>query len=225
MIREKVRHFRRILGMRAHSPRQGPHSAQNQPAIKRRGDCAARILDRANTPEKIRRPFCDDDSAEHIAVAAKIFRGRMEDEIGAEIEWPLNDRRPGVIANTNAAGFVSDLCHGREIDNFQERIRRRFHPDQFRVWPQRFFHRRADRSCRRNPLPVSSAERHRAAIGSSRNKHRRARERDRRARALERNAIAAAMPLPNAAAPAPPSSALTPVLQRLAIRVIIARCT
>ena len=76
-----------------------------------------------------------------VAMAAEIFRGRMHDEIGAERERLLNDRCPGVVANADRAAFVHDLVHGRDIDHFQERIRRRFDPDQFRFRLQRFFHR------------------------------------------------------------------------------------
>ena len=34
MLGEGVRDFCRVFGMRAHAPRQRPHSAQNQPAIE-----------------------------------------------------------------------------------------------------------------------------------------------------------------------------------------------
>ena len=75
--------------MRSHPPRQGTHAAQNQPAIERRGDRAAGILNRANTLKKGIVLFCDDDSAGYIAMAAKIFRGRMQNQINPQIEWAL----------------------------------------------------------------------------------------------------------------------------------------
>ena len=81
-------------------------------------DASSRRLNRADSLKKFVVPFRDNDSAEHIAVAAKIFGGGMENEIGADFEWPLNDGRPGIITNANRPGFVRDLCHGRQIDNF-----------------------------------------------------------------------------------------------------------
>ena len=56
MLGEKFRDFHRVFRMRPHPPRQRAHSAQNQPAIERRGDRAAGILDGANALEKIRSP-------------------------------------------------------------------------------------------------------------------------------------------------------------------------
>ncbi len=64
MLRKKVCYFERVLGMCAHPPRQRAHAAQDQPAIERRGDCAAGVLDTANRLEKIVVVLCNDNSAE-----------------------------------------------------------------------------------------------------------------------------------------------------------------
>src|SRR5438067_8660817 len=48
MLREKVCNFHCIFRMRAHPPGEGAHSAQDQPAIERRGDSPTRI-DRKST--------------------------------------------------------------------------------------------------------------------------------------------------------------------------------
>jgi hypothetical protein len=65
--------------MRAHAPRQRPHPTQNQPAIERRGDCAALVLDAAYPLEKFIVFFGDDNSSEDITMPAKIFRSGMQD--------------------------------------------------------------------------------------------------------------------------------------------------
>ena len=105
--------------MSAHSPRQRAHAAQDQPAIKRSGDRAAGILNAANALEKFIIDLTDNDPTKDIAMAAEIFRGRMQNKIATEIERPLNNRRPGVIANRNCANVTSDLRDRGKIDNAQ----------------------------------------------------------------------------------------------------------
>ena len=48
-------------------------------------------------------------------MAAKIFCGRMHDQIRAEVERSLNDRRPGVVADQERAGRVRDFGDRREV--------------------------------------------------------------------------------------------------------------
>ena len=114
--------------------RAGPASNRMVRARRRRNVCIC-----AHALEKFIVLFRDNDPTDDIAMAAEIFRGRMHDEIGAEIERSLNDRRPGVVANAERAACVHDFGDGREVDNLQKRIRRRLHPDQFRLRPQRVF--------------------------------------------------------------------------------------
>ena len=94
--------------MRAHPPWQGSHSPQNQPAIERRGDGAAFILNTANLLKKIVVSFRDHESPENVSMAAEILCGRVKDKIGAEIERPLKDRGPGIVTNAKGAGVAYD---------------------------------------------------------------------------------------------------------------------
>jgi len=109
MLREEVRHCHRVLRMRAHPPWQCAHPAQDQPAIERRGDCAAFVLNAADALEKFAIIFRHHDPAENIAMAAEIFCGRMKNKISAEIERPLQHWRPRVIANAERAGVVNNF--------------------------------------------------------------------------------------------------------------------
>src|SRR5258708_7167366 len=109
MLREKIGDLGRVFAMRAHSPWQRAHAAQYQPAIKRRGDRAARILNAANALEKFIVDLADNDPAKHIAMTAKIFGGRMQNKIAPKTERALNDRRPGVVANRNCTNATNDL--------------------------------------------------------------------------------------------------------------------
>src|ERR1051326_3157244 len=109
--------------MRSHSPGEGPHSAKNQPAIKRRGDRATFVLNAMNFLQKIILLPGNYDSAENVAMAAKIFGGRMHNQIGSKIERALQNGRPGIVANANCARLMNDLRERREIDNFEQRDR------------------------------------------------------------------------------------------------------
>src|SRR6266481_9969997 len=70
---EKLRNFHCVLRVRAHPPRQRAHAAQDQPAIERRGDCAALVLNAADTFEKIALSSRNDNSSEYVAMTAEIF--------------------------------------------------------------------------------------------------------------------------------------------------------
>ena len=63
----------------------------------------------------------------------------MKNEIGAQIERPLQNWRPGVVANANRVHFAHDFTDRSEIDNFQEWIGWRFRPRQFGVFAQSLF--------------------------------------------------------------------------------------
>src|SRR6516225_10575416 len=72
-LREEVRNFHCVLRMRAHPPWQCAHPAQDQPAIERRGDCAAFVLNAANPSKEIAVFFGYDNSAQDVAMATEVF--------------------------------------------------------------------------------------------------------------------------------------------------------
>ena len=79
MSRQEARHFHCVFRMRAHSPRQRAHAAQDKPAIERRGDRAALVLNAADSLEKSVVCFGNDNSSQNVAMAAKIFRRGVQD--------------------------------------------------------------------------------------------------------------------------------------------------
>src|SRR5207249_11202865 len=89
MFGEKFRDLNPVFRVCPHSPRQGAHSTQNQPAIERRGDRPAGILDGPNELKKFTVLLCDNDPASYIAMPAEVFRGRMQNQIGAQLEGTL----------------------------------------------------------------------------------------------------------------------------------------
>src|SRR5205823_11462591 len=68
---KEIGNFHGVFRMRAHSPRQRAHATQNQPAIERRRDSAALILDTADTLEEIILDFGNDNSSKNVTMAAE----------------------------------------------------------------------------------------------------------------------------------------------------------
>src|SRR5947209_15861867 len=97
MIHKKFCDSRGVLGMRSHPPWECAHPAQNQPAIKRRGNSAPFILNVADALEKFAILFCHQYAAENVAVTAEVLRRGMKNEVRAKIERPLENRRPSVV--------------------------------------------------------------------------------------------------------------------------------
>src|SRR5207248_9110697 len=77
MPRKKISDFHCIFRMCAHPPGKRAHAAQDQPAIERRGDSTALILNAPDTYEKIALSFRNDNSSEYVAMTAEIFCCRM----------------------------------------------------------------------------------------------------------------------------------------------------
>src|SRR5689334_14994932 len=98
VIFKKGRYARGIFAVGPHPAGQGLHSAMDQPAIEWCRHGASNRLHLADSLEEFAFFTGDDGTAKDIAVAAEIFRGRMHDEIGAEIERALDQGRPGIVA-------------------------------------------------------------------------------------------------------------------------------
>src|SRR5437016_11062352 len=99
MGKEKRRHCERVLGMGAHSPRQGAQTAKHEPTIKRRGDSAAFALNIPNLAKEFALFPPDHDAAQNVAMPADVFCSRVQNDIDTEAERPLQSRRPGIVAN------------------------------------------------------------------------------------------------------------------------------
>ena len=110
MFAEELRYAHCVFAMRAHSPGKGLQSAMHEPAIERRRHRAALILDAANTLKKFVIFVRNERTSEHVAMSAKVFRGRVHDQIGAEPERLLNHGAPGVVDNEARPNTMRDLC-------------------------------------------------------------------------------------------------------------------
>ena len=72
--------------------------------------------------------------ADHVGVAAEVLRRGVDDDVGAELERPLQvRRRERVVDDDDRAGFVRRVGGGVDVDDVQQRVGRRLDPDQARA--------------------------------------------------------------------------------------------
>ena len=97
------------------------------------GHRAERLLQEAQ-PLGERRVVRRDEAADHVRVAAEVLRRRVDDDVGAELERPLEvGRGEGVVDDDQRAGLVRRLGDGADVDDVQQRVRRRLEPDDARL--------------------------------------------------------------------------------------------
>ena len=131
---EPARDLQCVFGMPLHPQRERFQPAHGEEAVERTRDRADRVLQELHLISELL-VFSDDrDPADDIGVAVQIFRRGMDDHIEPEFDRPL---RPGtgegVIGNTDRVMRTRDFRHRCEIDQFEQRIARRFHPNHARV--------------------------------------------------------------------------------------------
>src|ERR1700687_640535 len=67
-----------------------------------------------------------DGAAEAAALAVDVLGRRIDDDVGAERQRLLQERRrKDIVDHKEAAGLVGEVGHRLEIDEFQRRVRRR----------------------------------------------------------------------------------------------------
>ena len=106
-------------------------SPQHQPGIEWRTGDAQRV-DKIRHPLGMRLVPRDDAAADNVGMAVQIFRRRVDDDVDAELERPLQvGGEERVVGKRNQAGVAGDLAHGRQVDEIEQRIARRLDPDPF----------------------------------------------------------------------------------------------
>ena len=80
----------------------------------------------------------DGRPAHTVGMTVQILRGRMHDDIEAVLERPLHEGRgERVVANADQSFGARNRRHGRQIDQLQQWIAGRLHPDEARVGTDR----------------------------------------------------------------------------------------
>ncbi len=87
---------------------------------------------------EIAAPGEDQGAALHVAVAAEVLGRRVEDDIHAELDGPLQRRGgEGAVDRGQGAGPAGELRHGPDVDDLEEGVGRALHPDQPGLRPDR----------------------------------------------------------------------------------------
>ena len=80
----------------------------------------------------------DGAPADHVAVAVEVFRGRVIDDVRAQLERPLEiGRRERVVDDEQRAAVMRDLRHRRDVGETHQRIGRRLDEHESRFGSHR----------------------------------------------------------------------------------------
>ena len=93
--------------------------------------CAAQVLDQPDTLEEVCILGADHGAASHVLVSAQVLGGRMDQQVCAQLEGPLqHGAGPGVVAGAQRSGGMGDVGHPGDVGDLEQRIGRCFDPDQ-----------------------------------------------------------------------------------------------
>ena len=92
-----------------------------------------------------------DEPADDVGVAAEVLRRRVEDDVGPELERPLEVRRgEGVVDDDEHARASGRAAEARlDVDDVQQRVRRGLEPDDARALVEVLARAPPDRSAER----------------------------------------------------------------------------
>ena len=122
--------------------------AEDEPGVERPRHGAERLLQEAEALRD-RRVVRAGEAADDVRVAAEVLRRRVEDDVGAEIERALEVRgRERVVDDQQGAGRLRGAATARDVDEVEQRVRRRLDPDEPRVADERARVRRELGGCR-----------------------------------------------------------------------------
>ena len=131
---------------RPDAQRQRPQAPQRQEAVERSGYRPTGVLEEPQSLGHARVPR-HRDADDRVAVARQVLRRRVEDDVGAQVQRPLEDRgRKGVVDDDEGPWAVpeplpQDRGRAGDVDHLEERVGRRLEPDQPGRVGQRLPHR------------------------------------------------------------------------------------
>ena len=96
------------------------------------GDRSGRVLVEAQPLGERVRPG-GDEPADDVRVAAEVLRGRVEHEVGPQLQRPLEIRRgERVVDDGDRPGHRGQPGDGADVDDLEQRVRRRLDPHHAR---------------------------------------------------------------------------------------------
>jgi len=120
--------------MALHAQGERLEAAQGQEAVERPGHSTYGVLEEGEALGELAVLADGDDTPHHVRMAVQVFGRRMEDDVEAELERALRPGcREGVVADGHDAALARRLGHALEIDQLEQRVGRRLHPDHARL--------------------------------------------------------------------------------------------
>ena len=127
----------RVVGVALHPQLERLEPPKREPTVERRRDRAGRILQELHRLEDGRVPG-EHGALHEIRMAAEILRHAVHDDVGAERERLLEERRGEcVVHDEQRARRVRRARHRGDVVNQQPRVGRRLDPDQPRLRRER----------------------------------------------------------------------------------------
>ena len=132
MLREERGHGAGVVAVALHADGQRLHAAEDEPAVERSRHRAEGLL---QEPEALGdgRIVGRGEPADHVGMPAEVLRGRVDDDVGAQLVGALEKRgRERRVDDDHRADRVRGLGGLLDVDQVQERVRRRLQPDDAR---------------------------------------------------------------------------------------------
>src|SRR5688572_24110652 len=110
-----------VCVVRGHAQVQCLRASKDEPGIHRsgHGTCCIEYEVQTFSEPVITK---NDDPANHIAVPIQVLRARVVNDVGTEVEWPLEHRcSKRVVDDQQRAGFSCELCSSAEVRESHER--------------------------------------------------------------------------------------------------------
>src|SRR4029079_3700862 len=117
-------------------------AAEHKDAVESPAYTADRVVEKCHAFGQLA-IFADDRySADDVGMTIQVFRRRVHDDIDTEIEWTLHPwAGECIIYPGQDAALAGNLRNGLQVDQLQERVCGRLHPDQLCLGPKRRFKR------------------------------------------------------------------------------------
>ncbi len=134
---QRVGDLARVGAMAIDSQAERLEALHEHPGIERADRGAGVAGDRLQLVDD-ERPAAQHRAAQRAALAVDVLGRRMHDDVGPELERPLQDRRrEGVVEHDRGAGLVREVAHCFHIDDVEHRVRGRFEQHRLRRLAER----------------------------------------------------------------------------------------
>ena len=133
MLLEPVGDAAAIRIVLPHPHRERLGAARGEPAVERARNSAGGILNESDALGDVVAAR-DQHAADHVRMSIQVLRGRMEHDVGAELQGLLKDRcGKGVVDDKERFCFPCDFARRLEIAQSHHRIRRRLGIDDLGI--------------------------------------------------------------------------------------------